>query len=346
MTSRPNIKTVKKTLSAGHGPLPEYRDGTKAIFHYEALKPLVDVTVEGFPDSRDLYKLVDSTRKPYPDGYGKPLELVFGKKFQLPVFETCLRSMHIDEISQFDIEASELYPFPHVSSKLRDIAKSEMNESKGQEDVHHHRCALGGLETGYPELDALIKDPQSLRFIFHLLKVLQIEEYEPDRWQLNCEQKRESVLQLRLKGNEFHKKGDYEEAASHYREALTRLDTLLLEEKPGDPDWIQLDQQNIVLYLNLAQCFLNMGQYYDAIAATDEVLKRDPTNDKALFRRAKAEIAVWNLEDAEKDLDRLLKCKAELKNLVEQEKRKITKLKVERQSVEQTVCKNMFRNSS
>lgn len=40
-----------------------------------------------------------------------------------------------------------------------------------------------------------------------------------------------------------------------------------------------------------------MGQYYDAIAATDEVLKRDPTNDKALFRRAKAEIAVWNLED-------------------------------------------------
>lgn len=164
MTSRPNIKTVKKTLSAGHGPLPEYRDGTKAIFHYEALKPLVDVTVEGFPDSRfafsrwvsrhhvisalwfmknlswwsyvqaflflylwcafrdsfgkklrflslillksyrDLYKLVDSTRKPYPDGYGKPLELVFGKKFQLPVFETCLRSMHIDEVGNFVFE--------------------------------------------------------------------------------------------------------------------------------------------------------------------------------------------------------------------------------------------------
>lgn len=343
MTEGPIIKTLKKTLSAGHGPLPDYRDGTKAVFHYEALKPLVNVAAEGFPESRDLYELVDSTRKPYPYGYGKPLELVFGKKFQLPVFETCLRTMHINEISQFDINSSELYPFPHVSSKLRDIAKGEVKGVKKGDDTHQHRCAMGGFGTGYPELDELAKNPQPLRFIFHLLKVMQIEEYEPDRWQLSGEQKRESVLRLRLEGNELYKKGDFERAALQYREALTRLDNLLLEEKPGDPDWVTLDQQNTVLYLNLSQCFLNMGQYYEAIGAADEVLKRDPLNGKALFRRAKAKTAVWNLEEAEKDLDKLMQSKAELKNLAEQEKRKIAKLKEEHRSAQKSICKNMFK---
>uniref|UniRef100_A0A914S2S1 Uncharacterized protein n=1 Tax=Parascaris equorum TaxID=6256 RepID=A0A914S2S1_PAREQ len=50
---------------------------------------------------------------------------------------------------------------------------------------------------------------------------------------------------------------------------LGRIDTLLLREKPGEPEWIELDRQNVVLYLNLSQ-------------------------------RAKARIAVWDLDKAEK----------------------------------------------
>lgn len=46
------FKTFKKVLNAGRGKIPEFRVGTKAIFHYETLKPLVNVNEEGFPDSR------------------------------------------------------------------------------------------------------------------------------------------------------------------------------------------------------------------------------------------------------------------------------------------------------
>lgn len=46
------IKTFKKVLSAGRGKLPDFRTGTKAVFHYETLKPLVNVDEEGFPDTR------------------------------------------------------------------------------------------------------------------------------------------------------------------------------------------------------------------------------------------------------------------------------------------------------
>lgn len=34
-------------------------------------------------------------------------------------------------------------------------------------------------------------------------------------------------------------------ASLRYREALNRIDTLLLREKPGDPEWIDLDKQVI-----------------------------------------------------------------------------------------------------
>ncbi|VDK69138.1 unnamed protein product [Anisakis simplex] len=53
--SKPLFKTYKKILNAGRGgQLPEFRTGTKAIFHYEALRPIggIDPDLEGFPQSR------------------------------------------------------------------------------------------------------------------------------------------------------------------------------------------------------------------------------------------------------------------------------------------------------
>ncbi|VDK58522.1 unnamed protein product [Gongylonema pulchrum] len=89
----------------------------------------------------------------------------------------------------------------------------------------------------------MIKNPQPLRFIFHLLEVLQPEDYEPDSWQLEPHEKLASVAKLKEAGNEFLKKGDLENASLKYREALNRIETLLLREKPGDHEWIDLDKQ-------------------------------------------------------------------------------------------------------
>ncbi|VDM48911.1 unnamed protein product [Toxocara canis] len=126
-SSKSRIKTFKKILHAGRGELPEYRTGTKAIFHYETLKPTVDVDLEGFPQSRNSYETVDDTRKPYPDGYGKPLEIVFGKKFQLPVFETCIKTMLIDEVNKFCwFSLSIILP----------IKKSLIFQVEGEGEVH------------------------------------------------------------------------------------------------------------------------------------------------------------------------------------------------------------------
>lgn len=54
--------------------------------------------------------------------------------------------------------------------------------------------------------------------------------------------------------------------------------------------------QNIPLYLNLSQCYLNQEEFRNANDTASEVLKRDPDNEKALFRRVKAKIGMWELD--------------------------------------------------
>ncbi|VDM63640.1 unnamed protein product [Angiostrongylus costaricensis] len=297
----PRPKCLKKVLHSGRGIIPEYRTGTKAVFHYETLKPRI---LKKRVQFRDGYEVIDNTRSNWPDGYGKPLELIFGKKFQLPIFETCLQTMLVDEISQFDVEPSELCTYPMVSKKLRDMVKPH---TKGHSHSHDSHMCVAALTagTGYAALDDLMKEPRPLRIIFHLLSVTQPEHYEAEGWQLNSEEKMKSVETLRLQGNELFTQKNFEGAIDKYREALGRLDTLILREKPGEPEWLELDRKNVSLYSNLSQCYLNVGNMYEAAETASEVLSRDPNNEKALYRRAKARIGCWLLDEAEQDLKRL-----------------------------------------
>ncbi|VDM72520.1 unnamed protein product [Strongylus vulgaris] len=46
---------------------------------------------------------------------------------------------------------------------------------------------------------------------------------------------------------------------------------------------------------------------YEAAETASEVLSRDPENEKALYRRARARIGCWQLDEAEEDLKKLAK---------------------------------------
>ncbi|GMT15069.1 hypothetical protein PFISCL1PPCAC_6366 [Pristionchus fissidentatus] len=337
-------KVVKTTLNAGKGKMPDYADGAKAIFHYEVWKP--KEWKEGMPTNRDDYTHVDSSRRDYPHGYGAPMEIVFGKKFAIVVFENCLRSMHEGERSQFDVEASELYSFPMTAKKLRDIAKARSSDPHHHHEHHHesHMCAAalaGG--TGYPELDDLLKEPAPLRIIFEVLKVIPPGSYEAESWQLNADEKLKSVEEYRLNGNQLFKEGKIVEAIDKYREALGRLDTLLLREKPGDEEWNVLDNKNIALYLNLSQCYLKVGDMCEAEQTATEVLDRDENNEKALYRRAKARIARWNLDEAETDLSHLLVVSPSMAEMIEIERKLIVEKRKEKEKSQKNTAKNMMK---
>ncbi|CAL4058809.1 unnamed protein product, partial [Meganyctiphanes norvegica] len=73
-------------------------------------------------------------------------------------------------------------------------------------------------------------------------------------------------------------------------------------EKPGDEEWEKLNELKIPLLLNYSQCQLLQGEYYPAIEHCSDVLKHNPDNVKALFRRGKAYIEVFSPAEARTDL--------------------------------------------
>ncbi|XP_072106342.1 AH receptor-interacting protein isoform X5 [Mobula birostris] len=83
---------VKRILHVGTGPLLDFVNGTKATFHYQTMRCDADRTL--VDDSRDR---------------GKPMELIIGKQFKLPVWETIISSMRQGEVSEFqcDTKAEE-----------------------------------------------------------------------------------------------------------------------------------------------------------------------------------------------------------------------------------------------
>lgn len=77
-----------------------------------------------------------------------------------------------------------------------------------------------------------------------------------------------------------------------------------LRERPQDDEWQQLCDVKMPLLLNYAQCKLLAGDFYAVIAHCTEVLKHQPDNVKALFRRAKAHRGAWNPAEARADFER------------------------------------------
>jgi AH receptor-interacting protein len=154
---------------------------------------------------------------------------------------------------------------------------------------------------GHKDLDELATNPCDLKFTIELLKVETPEEYEKEIWQMSAEEMLEKIPHYKEEGNILYSKKMFSESAIMYSKALTIIEQLLLIEKPGDEEWNRLDAMKIPLLCNLSQCELIEGDFYAVIEHTNEVLKRDNRNVKALFRRAKANFSVWNLENARND---------------------------------------------
>ena len=86
-------------------------------------------------------------------------------------------------------------------------------------------------------------------------------------------------------------------------------------EKPHDVEWYALDLQRRPLLLNFIQCKLKLGDFYAAIEHATTILDSDPSNIKARYRRAKAHVGAWNIEEAKNDYKYLLSNVKDDKNL-------------------------------
>ncbi|XP_046351533.1 AH receptor-interacting protein-like [Haliotis rufescens] len=315
---------IKKILYAGKGNLPPFKDGSRLTFHYKTSKCDETKTV------------LDDSRK-----HPKPLEIILGKKFKLEVWEMCLQTMKEGEVSEFICDIKHVNTYPLVAKSLRQI-------HSGKPDSHQHEnhcCGMMNMAEhglGHADLDELMKTPQPLAFTLELVKFEEAETFKKEVWTMSEDEKLATVPKLKEEGNQLYGRKLYKEAADIYAKAIGILEQLILKEKPGDEEWEELDKMKLPFLLNFSQCKLLEHDYYPVIEHTTTVLKREPENVKALFRRAKAHVGAWNPDDARNDFNRVLLLDPSLSNAVKKELTRLDDMIKQKAEKDKQSLKGMF----
>lgn len=315
----------KKVISSGRGELSSFIDGTKVKFHYRT--SLCDGTV--LDDSRTV------------ECQNKPMELIMGKKFKLPVWERIVTTMREGEIAEFTCDAKHTALYPLVSQSLRNI-RAGKDPLEGQ----RHCCGIAQIHshhsTGHHDLDQLQANPQPLVFTLELLQILTPGSFQLDTWAMSDEEKLDAVPQIHEQGNALFKQGDLVGAAENYYNAIACLKNLQMKERPGDESWIRLDTMITPLLLNYCQCKLMQRQYYEVLDHCSSILSKYEDNVKAYFKRGKAHAAVWNEKEARADFARVVELDPSLGQSVARELRAMEERIREKQKEEKGRYKNLF----
>ncbi|RLV98467.1 hypothetical protein DV515_00010817 [Chloebia gouldiae] len=270
-----NVEGVKKKiLHGGRGELPKLQDGSKT------LKDDFERTV--IDDSREA---------------GMPMEIIVGKMFKLEIWETLLSSMRIGEVAEFWCDAIHrgaapdkgVQPPPGLSGVLPSLQHTGMYAlvSRGMRRIaegrdplegQKHRCGMGNMfdyhSTGYDDLDELQRTPQPLIFIMELFRVEDPAAYKRDTWAMSKEEKLAAVPVLHSEGNRLVLRREFAQAAAKYQEAVICLRNLQAKEKPWEDDWLKLESLVTPLVLNYCQCQLELGEYYEVLEHTTELLQK------------------------------------------------------------------------
>lgn len=328
----------REILYPGKNDLGELEPETKLIFHFETViinkKDSDPIVID---DSRVMAK-------------GKPVETIYGKQFKLPIWESCLSAMRKGEICQLTVRDDPVTHYiclnyvitskcfrKHYAMPPTEDHKHGPGGGNNLEDYPDHHCSMSFNSSPYKDLNRMTQNPPEIFvFTFELIDAIPPKSYTKEIWQMSDSEKLSVLPKLREQGNNNFAECDYDGAISSYSRGLGIIESLQLKEKPGDSDFIKFDEMKSPFLLNLAQVKLSQGEYYDCIKYTDEVLKRNPANIKALFRRAKAHAGVWNLADARKDFKKCIEydrnmTKAVLKCMQELETREMLKNREDRE---------------
>ncbi|XP_076544136.1 aryl-hydrocarbon-interacting protein-like 1 isoform X1 [Osmia lignaria lignaria] len=317
-----NTEYIVKTVIYAGTKTINFVPGTKVVFHFKTTKCDPEKTV--IDDSKTM---------------GRPMELVLGKKFKLEVWEVIVQKMALNEVACFRINKSLVTAYPFVSKTLREVGIPQ------SEKRSHHCCGvtLQNEGIGYDDLNELIKYPQDLEFTIELVQVILPDEYEKESWQMTEDEKLKSIPEIKEKGNALFQKRKYDDACEMYAKGIGILEQLMLAEKPNEEEWLALNKLKTPLLLNYAQCKLIKKEYYAVIEHCTTILKHDPDNVKALYRRGKAYIGAWDEEKAIKDLRRAAELDPALQSTVEKELQAFSAAIKEKDQLEKKKLSKLFR---
>ena len=104
---------------------------------------------------------------------------------------------------------------------------------------------------------------------------------------------------LKDKGNAAYKASDVHAAANAYLEALDLMRFVFPED---EKDQAQINSIRLVCYLNRAACQIRLQDFVGTKKSCSDALYLDPSNVKALYRRAQASAATFDFDRAKRDI--------------------------------------------
>ncbi|XP_064616362.1 peptidyl-prolyl cis-trans isomerase FKBP4-like [Liolophura sinensis] len=236
------------------------------------------------------------------------------------VVDKCLRSMTEGEISTFvSVSQSEGTDLENGggTSKMEgaDKSKSESGPCKLEADLSKIETVPSQLQpdpskTG-PDPSKTRQNPSKTRpdpsKIDLKIELISVDKPGFQTWQLSPEEKLTKVLSLKERGNSLYRSGDICLAFSRYRKAIKVLISMLPESSIPEDSLIDFTQARCHCYLNLAACQVKSKKWQYVVENCTKVLKIQPNNVKALYRRGYAYQQTEDFNSAKLDLQRCLK---------------------------------------
>jgi tetratricopeptide (TPR) repeat protein len=133
------------------------------------------------------------------------------------------------------------------------------------------------------------------------VEVQEEEEEEEEGPEVEFARRLSQARGIKARGNELFRDGQYARALDAYNEALAMLENF--ENSPASVRE-ERDREQIRLLLNRAAAELKLNDNERCIADCNAVLAREPTNLKAIFRRALAYYQSRQIALAREDVER------------------------------------------
>ncbi|KND02919.1 uncharacterized protein SPPG_02000 [Spizellomyces punctatus DAOM BR117] len=329
-------------------------------------------------------KKVGDSREDDPE---RPFELRIGFSFSVKAMEMCVKTMTVGERSRFLCMPEYCEGYVQLAKVLKQERENRNKAKQGLPTSRVHGCCAHALHQemeSQSDLAELYNVP--LEFEIELVDVQSPDSYVREPWEMETIDKYREAPIRKEEGGKLYKEGRYPQALEKYTRALALLESVSMsstvmdmqraqvadgkksrqsadlesdsqtEDTKSEVDnEINLDTLNALMQacrLNYAACKLKLGDPESVIPQCTEVLKQDPTNVKALFRRGQAFLQIGrDLDLAQHDFEKLrnileagnyAKAGPEFTELRKEEQLLETKLRAHREK-ERRMFSNIFK---
>ncbi|XP_032329039.1 peptidyl-prolyl cis-trans isomerase FKBP4 [Camelus ferus] len=128
-------------------------------------------------------------------------------------------------------------------------------------------------------------------------------EKAKESWEMSSEEKLEQSAIVKERGTVHFKEGKYKQALLQYKKIVSWLE---YESSLSDEDAQKAQALRLASHLNLAMCHLKLHAFSAAVENCNKALELDSNNEKGLFRRGEAHLAVNDFDLARADFQKVL----------------------------------------